>query len=303
VVGRLRELGAGLDAELAVVLVALRGAEVLRRHRVVLERHVVARLAVAVRELERAVGALVDEDGRLEEGLRRLAALLLRPRLAVALELAAHRLGRLQVREREPDAELRHQRRRLGRDRRAEHAAPERPERPRPQLAARLPRQLAALDEPGLERLEQQLRVLVEPRPRLVLLDAQPLELALREPAADADDHAPLREVVELDELLGDERRVVPRQDDDARPELDVGRPGGDVRERLERVGDQPVAREVVLGEPHGVQPERLRQQAQLELAAEEELVGLVVDLLECCAVADVQRPASSHAAARFQPS
>ena len=97
--------------------------------------------------------------------------------------------------------------------------------------------------------------------------------------------------MVELDEPLGDEHRVVPRQDDDARPELDVGRPGGDVRERLERVGHQPVAREVVLGEPHGVQPERLRQHAQLELAAEEELIRLVVDLLESGAVADVQRP------------
>ena len=132
------------------------------------------------------------------------------------------------------------------------------------------------LHHAGLEGLGDHQRGLVEALPGLVHVLAEAAVLHLGQAAAHPEDEPALGEVVEHDDLLGHPQRVVPRQDDRPRAELDRARPPGQVRERLRGVGAHRVVVEVVLDRPDGVVAERLGHLPK-RISEEHLLVGQVL--------------------------
>ena len=165
--------------------------------------------------------------------------------------------------------------RRLRRHGRGVGAAAERLERARPELAPGLLHELAVeLAVAALEPLEDHLRRLDEAVAAVLLVDAEALELDAPETAADAEDEATVRHVVEHDDLLGDAHRVVPGQHDHHRAELDAVRAPGEVGQVLQHVGAHRVVGEVVLDAPQRLEAERLGEVAEPELVAVDVAVG-----------------------------
>src|SRR6202049_289902 len=95
--------------------------------------------------------------------------------------------------------------------------------RSRPDLDARLLVELAvALDEAGLQRVDDHRRRLVEALARLVHAETEGGELAPRQAAPETETKSPLAQHIEHRRLLGDAQRVVPRHDDRRRAQIDV---------------------------------------------------------------------------------
>ena len=95
--------------------------------------------------------------------------------------------------------------------------------RPRPDLDARLLVELAvALDEAGLQRVDDHRRRLVEAAARFVHAEAEGGELAPRQAAAHAEAQPALAQHVEHGGVLGDPQRIVPGQDDGGGADIDV---------------------------------------------------------------------------------
>jgi hypothetical protein len=90
-----------------------------------------------------------------------------------------------------------------------------------PQLDARLADGLGlAFENAGLDRRDDHVEDPVVQRPAVVLVDPEAPELVRREPAAEAEDRPPVRDVVEVDDRLGQPHRVAPRHDDHLRAQL-----------------------------------------------------------------------------------
>src|ERR1043166_852466 len=96
--------------------------------------------------------------------------------------------------------------------------------RPRTDLDARLLVELAvALDEPGLQRIDDHRRRLIEALARFVHAKANRGEFAPRQPAPETKAKPPLAQHVEHRRLLRDPQGVVPRQDNGGGTQIDVG--------------------------------------------------------------------------------
>ena len=90
---------------------------------------------------------------------------------------------------------------------------------------------------------------LVEPFTPVVVRHVQGLVLERGDPSSDAEELAAIGgDVVEKRHLLGDPQRMMPRQNDDARAEVDAAGPTGNVGHPLQRIGREAVRRDVVLG-------------------------------------------------------
>ena len=79
-------------------------------------------------------------------------------------------------------------------------------------------------------------------RPRFSNVGADRVELLLEPADADAEQDAAVRHVVERGDLLGDDDRIVLRQDQDAGGQLDAGCRRGDIGHPDQRIGQQEVA-------------------------------------------------------------
>ena len=128
--------------------------------------------------------------------------------------------------------------------------------RTRPDLDARLLVVFAvALDETGLERVDDHRRGLVEATARFIHAEAEGGELAPGQPSAHAEPELALAQHVEDGGVLGHPQRVVPGQDDGRRAEAHAGTYGGEVRHQVQVVGHEGVVVEMVLGRPQHVEP------------------------------------------------
>src|SRR5262249_1908147 len=124
---------------------------------------------------------------------------------------------------------------------------------------ARLPAEPSvARNAAGLEPLDEGLGVLGEALARFTHGGAEAGELDAPEPAADAEDHAAIRQVVEHAHLFGDAHRIVPRQHHHHGAELHPRGARRHVGEKLRHVGAHGVVVEMVLGAPDRIEAERL---------------------------------------------
>ena len=99
----------------------------------------------------------------------------------------------------------------------------------------------------AFEALEQRLAVFDEELAAVAHVEAEAVELDLAGTAAEPQDHAPAREMVEHRDLLGHPHRVVPRQHHDHRAQPHVPGAARHVGEELHDVGAHRVVGEVVL--------------------------------------------------------
>ena len=76
------------------------------------------------------------------------------------------------------------------------------------------------------------------------------------EAAADAEDHAPLREAVENRDVLGDLERVPHGQQVGGGAEPELARARGDRGEQQERLGQRAARAEVTFGQPERIEAE-----------------------------------------------
>ena len=113
------------------------------------------------------------------------------------------------------------------------------------------------------------------------------------EAAAEAQDGAAVRDMVEHDDLLGEADRIVPGDDDHLGAERDPAGAAGEVGQRLQRIGAERIVAEMMLGDPDQVEAQLLRQHAILELLAEEPGVRIVMAAL----VREAGAHADMHAA------
>ena len=99
----------------------------------------------------------------------------------------------------------------------------------------------------------------------LVHIHAEAIVLDFRQPASDAQDEAPVAEVIQHGHLLGDAHGVVPGQDADHAAQLQIGGAAGHVGEELEHVGAHGVVGEVVLHAPDGLETQGFGQLGKTE--------------------------------------
>ena len=142
-------------------------------------------------------------------------------------------------------------------------------ERPRPELRQRELIVLAVIREGRLrpcarEDLERFRCALA----RVVAAQAVADELVfvVDRAAADADVEAPAREIVEQRELHGEPHRMPQRELDHREADPDPPRAHGDRGGERDRIAVDRLAGEVVLREPHAVEPELIREARLLEL-------------------------------------
>ena len=177
-----------------------------------------------------------------------------------------------------------------GRDGGGIGAAAEALERRGADLDRRLPVVLALVfHHAGLEALQQRLAVLDEQLAAVAHVEAEAVELDLSGAAAETQDHAAAREMVEHGDLLGDPHRIVPRQHHDHRAQPHMLRAAGHVGQELHHVGAHRVVGEMVLDRPDRFEAQRLghvgqRQLVQVDLAVAERAAGV----LEDCSHSDV---------------
>ncbi len=136
-----------------------------------------------------------------------------------------------------------------------------------------------AFDLARLERVEDHARRFIEPISGLVHRDAEAFVLVARQAATHAEQHTPVREVVEQRDLLRDAERFVPRQDHRAGAEQDAFCPRRHVGEEHGVVGAERVVTEVVLDRPQGVEAELIGQLAEADLLLDHIPVGDVVSV------------------------
>jgi hypothetical protein len=119
-------------------------------------------------------------------------------------------------------------------------------------------------------RAEHDVERLLEDRARLV--DRHPEDAVLRElvAAPDADVDPPAGHVVEERDALGEAQRVREGQVDDRGADPDAGSTCGDVTGEEERVSREAVRREVLLGDPHVVEADRLGELRARELLGDD---------------------------------
>jgi hypothetical protein len=137
---------------------------------------------------------------------------------------------------------------------------------PRPDLPAGLLHRLAALDVALLEPLNDQVGVLDEAVTGIVHVEPEAVVLDPAQAPAEAQDHAPIGEVVQHRHLLRHPHGVVPRQHDHHRAQLDATGLRCDVGEELHGVGRHRVVGEVMFDRPHRVEAQRLCQQCHPDL-------------------------------------
>jgi hypothetical protein len=192
--------------------------------------------------------------------------------------------------DQQADAQPRHDARALGRYGGGIGAAAEALERGGADLDRRLAVVLALMfHDPGLEALEQGLAVFDEQLAAVAHVEAKAVELDLTGAAAEAQDHASARKVIEHGDLLGDPHRVVPGQHHDHRAQSHVPGPAGHVGQELHHVGTHRVVGEVMLDRPDRIEAQRLghvgqRQLVQVDLAVAERPPGV----LEECSHSDM---------------
>ncbi len=182
---------------------------------------------------------------------RRLGAGILQILGAVAVEFGNQFFPGLLRDHENADAELRHDLDRLRTDRRRIGASAERLERAGTDFAARLLDVFAVkLAIAVLQPFEKHLRILDEGAAALVHVEAIAFELDAPEPASDAEDHAAIRHMVEHRHFFRDAHRVVPRQHDDSRAELDILGAAREIGQELRHVRAHRVVGEVMLDAP-----------------------------------------------------
>src|SRR5262249_18481615 len=158
---------------------------------------------------------LVDENESATQRLgRRLRAVNLAPDLVIDLEVFFDRVPWFLRDYEQPDTELRHYRHRFRRDCGGIRASLERFERERPNLAARLPGVRPAVHVSGLQGVDQQLGILDEQIPALILIETKAFVFDPSQAAPQAKDHPAIRYVVEHGDLSGHADRIVPWQRD-----------------------------------------------------------------------------------------
>ncbi len=220
--------------------------------------------------------------------LVRLAGVLRREGLGAVRE---HGLAEVEPPEAEPGGGG-HGRRRAGG---AEGPPPQRADGTRTDFPAGLPEGLAALDEARLHGVHHHRHDLVEQLAGLGLVDPQALVFHPRQPAAEAHDHPAAGQVVEHADLFGQAHRVVPGHHDHLGAEpagLGPGRQPGQV---LQRVGGDRIVREMVLGDPDGLETELFGQQQLGHLLAQELVVRQRGVVGESSRDADVHQGAPSR--------
>src|SRR5690606_36062433 len=123
-------------------------------------------------------------------------AVMARPHLVVDVEVLLHVVPRFLRNHQQADAELGHDRYRVGADRGGERSAAEGLERLRPDVASRLLYEAAIeLHPAALEPFEHEPRRLDEALARFVHRYAEAVEFDAPESTADAEDHPPARQV------------------------------------------------------------------------------------------------------------
>ena len=206
------------------------------------------------RHVARPLGALVDEGPAGRDRLRRVGPVDLAVELVVLGELLLDLAPRLLRDDQQPDAELGHDARALGTHRRGIGAAAEGFVRGGADGGGRLLVMLAVIfHHAGLEAAQQRLAVFDEQLAAVAHVEPEAVELDLAGAAAQTQDHAAAREMVEHRDLLGHAHRVVPRQHHHHRAQPHMPGAAGHVGEELHDVGTHRVVGEVVLDRPDRV--------------------------------------------------
>ena len=109
-----------------------------------------------------------------------------------------------------------------------------------------------------LERFDHDLSRLDKPLAGLVHRDAKPVVLQLGRAPPKPDEQPPAGEDVEHGDLLGHPHRIMPRQNNDSRAQLNPGGAPGHIGQKLHHIGDHGVVIEMMLHRPQGVEPQRL---------------------------------------------
>ena len=230
-------------------------------------------------------------DEARDDRLRRLlAAVVLPVELAVVLQLLQRLLPGLLGDDEDADAEPGHDLRRLRRDGGRIGAPAEGLEGPGADVRRRLAEMLAvALHGARLQRAHHRLGIFDEALAALAHFEAEAVELHPPEAAPHAEDHPPVRQVVEQRDLLRDPDRLVPGQHDHHGAEAGARRPPGHVGQELGHARAHGVVGEMVLGRPDAVEAHRLRRLGQRHLLPPDLAVRqLPVRVLEKAAQADM---------------
>src|SRR5216683_5931897 len=198
-----------VGGQLAVIFIPRDVGQALVVELVMFERRAAVAADIALEHVARDPLVLMDRDKSGDDRLWRLAAVQLAVMPAIIGEFGFGRRPRLlrDDQEAEPAAQLQG----LRRDRRCVGAPAERAERRRPDRDRRLAIERAVIgDRAGLQPIEQRLGIFEKALPRFAHLGAKPLKLDPPETAADAENEAPLRQIVEDRDLLGEPDRIVP---------------------------------------------------------------------------------------------
>ena len=149
---------------------------------------------------------------------------------------------------------------------------------PRPDLDAWLLVVLpVALDEAGLERLDDHRRGLVEAAARFIHAEAEGRELAPGETSAHAQAQLALAQHVDDGGVLGHPQGIVPRQDDSCGTQAYARADGGEVSHQVEVVGHERVVVEMMLGRPQHVEAGVGGEPRQADLLVPDLVVRAVV--------------------------
>jgi len=111
-----------------------------------------------------------------------------------------------------------------------------------------------ALDEAGAQCLDDHRCRFIEALAGFVYRPAKPGEFAARQAAAQPEPEPTLAQQVEHHRLLGDARRVMPRQDHCRGAERHVRTKCSEIGHQLQIVGAEGIVEEVMLGRPQHVE-------------------------------------------------
>ena len=134
-----------------------------------------------------------------------------------------------------------------------------------------------ALHEPGLQRVDDHRRRLIEAAAQFVHAEAEGGELPAREAAAHAETKPALGQIVQHRRLFGDPQRIVPGQDHRRRADIDVRTERGQVGHQLNVIRHERVIVEVVLGRPEAVEADFGGEPGQPDLLIPHAGVGAIL--------------------------